>query len=200
MRPSVVLSLMIVAILATAVRGQALTGRRSASRAAERQAAPPHGPVWAHEVRGFGRTPAEAEQAALDNARDELVGFLTQQEPPWHWLPSTEYLRRSRVISDVSPGEAVDLKGDNQPYQQVKMRVEIDSRTYQEMLGLDRHQRMRDRQLLLAKILSFAVAVAGLVAAYYRLESWTQGFCTGLLRALALLGTAAAGFVFWWLL
>src|SRR5262245_7821429 len=119
MRPSVVLSLIFVAIVATAVRGQALTGRRSAARAAERQAAQPRGPVWAQEVRGFGRTPAEAEQDALDNAREELVGFLNQQEPPWRWLPSTEYLRRVRAISDVSPGETVDLKGDNQPYQQV---------------------------------------------------------------------------------
>jgi len=180
MRPTTAVSLLAVALLLS---------RACADEPTLRTAPAAHGATWTAVVSGHGVTREDAEQMALEEARDRVAAYLHQREPSLRWMPTVDDLRRWNMIQDIR-------HRDNQPsarlgpHPEVDVTVTVSDRAFQEILRRDRH-------LLAAKLLAALVALLALAAGYFRLEELTRGYYTGTLRVLALLGVGLVGAGLW---
>src|SRR5260370_31292397 len=63
---------------------------------AQRAKAPPKEPgiIDSWTVEGWGETPADAEQMALENARRSVLDWFALRDPPLAWRPNLNYIRK----------------------------------------------------------------------------------------------------------
>jgi len=80
---------------------------------------------------------------------------------------------------------------------QVEMTLQIDQESIAKLADFERDGRMTQRMHLLAR--SLAVLVAGLfaVAGYVRLDEWSKGYYSGLLKAVAVVAVVGIGLLAW---
>jgi hypothetical protein len=182
------------------------------------QAAPPRDgkpgpgdPTW--DVKGWGKTQAEAEKDALAKARDLVKEYLRRQDPPVLWTPTPEFVRDHLV-----KGPARRLEDEDQVVQAGKeeikaqcweLPVAVTARD-RDLIAVMENQRRAEqdrlgrlvvgqgRELLLGKVLAALVAVLLAVMAYIRLDDWTKGFYSRWLAVVGV-GLVALACVAMWL-
>jgi hypothetical protein len=147
--------------------------------------------ILSRTVDGWGETPADAEQMALENARREVL-----RDYPLEWKPSLKYIDK-KLIKDRSKLEDTEepLKG----WQGVRLWIEIDRAKWDDMLQKDGQVRSEARMVLLGKFLAGIVAFLGAVAGYLRLEEMTKGYYTAWLRLAAIGFVSVVGAGIWWI-
>ncbi len=148
-------------------------------------------PVLKQEFVGYGITVHDAEQHALEQARDWLA-----EKGTFDWTPpSPDYLRRKGMVRFSEPTEQeLKLAG---PMKVVKMTLTVTAAQAEELQQVAREQRMQQRQWLGARVLTGLVVLLLVAGGYLRLEEATRGYYTTLLRAVALGVLALVGAGLW---
>jgi hypothetical protein len=157
-------------------------------------------------VEGYGKTLQDADEAALQKAKVEVLSYLDRQNPPLDALVAAwqEKKNQGRVLAFIDTNlvrhreEEVKVVPDLGEGYQRTLQVEIGPKEYRALVDQDRQERVGQRDYLLAKILAGVVAVLLAVAGYFRLEDLTKGYYTGWLRLgaflVALAGIVGSGF------
>ena len=148
-------------------------------------------------VKGIGATPEDAHQKALSKAQNEFLAYLHAQSPPVDWTPPAEFLRTHLKIH-WGPETAEWNEEFGRDIYQVTLNVEVTPENREEILQQAHHYRVEQRQLWLAKVFAVVVVLLVGVAGYIRLDEWSKGYYTGLLRLGLLALIAAAGAGVWW--
>jgi len=148
-------------------------------------------------VDGIGQTIEDAHQVAVEKAQQVVIEFLRSQDPPIEWTPSLNYVQNH--LTKNSADEANEIVELGKTYRR-KLKVEVDGRTYREMLNFDRHERMEQRHSLLLKVLGCFVALFIAIAGYIRLDELTKGYLTNWLRILGISALIVACVVVWYFL
>lgn len=196
MRPTTGVSLLAVWLLAGTVRADPPAAAAAAEGRGVTRSTEANGPDWVVVVSGYGATRADAEQVALEEARDRVVAYLRQRAPSLRWVPSVEDLRRWNAVSVT--GHRANLPSPRiGPHHEIEVRVEVKNETFQRVLLRDREERVGERHLMAAKLLAALVALLAVAAGYFRLEELTRGYYTGSLRVLALACVALVGVGLW---
>ena len=141
-------------------------------------------PTWA--VKGYGETPADAQQRALEKARDSVEDYLVNRYPSMGWRPTIENLLAGNVVSVDKPKQGnfagkegyettahVDLRSANL----VNLQADVDQAREQAQENV-----VFWRHLVVGRILVALVALFLIVSGYLRLEELTRGYYTTLLR------------------
>lgn len=153
-----------------------------------------NGPVFKHEVEGFGEKDDDARNRAVERACDVVADYLRDTHNETDYKPKAEYLLELKIIpptNDVSVTNAGLSELPNM--KKATLQLQISPESVKKMCNQAREQRAEKRQhwtgLGLAGVVAFLLVAAG----YLRLEEATKGYYTGLLRltALVLLGMAA---------
>jgi hypothetical protein len=136
-------------------------------------------PGWT--VTGRGKTLADAEQVAMEDAYHSVVNYVERDLPAPRWVPSSDYVfqRMLKSKQNEEPREFADLG----LAEQVTVRVEMSPEDQRDILR-------RGRMLFLVKILSAIVLILGAIAVYIRMDELSKGYYTGWLR-LATAGVVA---------
>jgi len=188
-----------VILLAICLSGRGLDARTPAvARTAETVAAA-QSLAWSDTVSAHGRTQAEARQAVRDKASQRVAEYLLQRAPGLRWIPSAEELGRWVSLQEPSDPTVDNTEWGGAQYK-AQLRVEVSDKNLEEILAQDQRERASARQLLSAKLLVALVALLAAVAGYFRLEEWTRGYYTGVLRVLLLLCVGAVGAGLWLIL
>lgn len=176
-------------VLPLALVGLLLTGTGCADRNA------PKGPRVVGEVvevSGHGADADAARNQALKNAQDEVAGLLRERLGTSSGRAFTvEEMQRLRVIQSIGapePSRAKALPGE--PLVEVKCRVALTEASIRAVQGAA-------RQGVLLRVIAALVVVFAVVCGYLRLEEWTRGYATKLLRLLVSLVLIAAGIILW---
>jgi hypothetical protein len=144
-------------------------------------------PSW--DVQGYGDSRDDAEIAALEKARRQILGHLAEEGVFLSWEPSLNDIRG--LVRDWKNMGKREVKALGREVDEVQLHVELAPQDYRKFLENDRQVRAQSRMKLLAKGLAGLVAVLVAVAGYFRLEEATKGYYTAWLR-LATLGLVAA--------
>jgi hypothetical protein len=174
---------------------------RAPAKAKRAPKAPPRVPEEAPkvvEVDGYGRTAADAEATALENAQAEVRKELQRHFAKTGWQPPADrlqpdYLRRNEVIW---AGEKKEVTIAGEPKFKAVYKVELKPAFMQELDQLAREHFLREREaartqlmlvrhLLLARVLAGLLVVLLVVFGYLRLEAATRGYYTRALRLVA---------------
>lgn len=146
-------------------------------------------PAW---FTGRGKTRADAEEVALNDACSNVRSYLRDQLHV-RWNPSPLYFQkyvRTQMVKDVKY-EGTREVPDLGTVHEVSLRVEISPESRKDLLR-------RDRLVLFAQLLGIVVVLLGTVAVYIRFDELSKGYYTSWLR-LGAIGVAGASCVGWWL-
>ena len=80
---------------------------------------------------------------------------------------------------------------------EVRVKVGLTRELIEAAEAADRAETAVKRQMLLGRVVAGFVVAFGLAAGYLRLEEWTKGYATKLLRVLAALIALLAGLALW---
>jgi len=149
-------------------------------------------------VEGWGETPADAEQMALEHARRKILDTFAQQHQPLEWRPNLDYIKHN-LIKDRLILHADNLEEPVRQWSGVRLGIEITPDKWQSILQQDRGVRSESRMLLLGKMLVGVVAILGTVAGYLRLEEMTKGYYTAWLRLTGIGFVSVVGAGIWWI-
>lgn len=140
-------------------------------------------------VIGLGQSREDAEQDALEKARQKVIDFVYEQMPRVKWMPSATYVREHLVkeLHNVDDKELPELG----KVRQINLVVQVTPEDQRDIIGHDRQYRTEERMLTMAKILGTIVALLAAVAAYIRLDEYGKGYYTSWLR-MAGISVAAA--------
>jgi len=157
------------------------------------------------QVSGFGQTPKDAQQQALESAHAWVAVYLEDRFPGLGWSPTPEYLVRIGSVRVDQPKE-VELKDLGKGYEAVAHIDVTDPKlaVMQEQVNEARRKSLApivsERHLIVGRVLAGLVAVFLVMAGYLRLEELTRGYYTTLLRlgagavlALTVLGLFLVG-------
>jgi len=193
--PIVLLSVAALVLLATAARAQEFWKPRTTKGPAPLRGS--EEVLWSVAVQGsFKDNEDEARDDALDKAHAQLLAYLQRQSPPVQWTPGIDFVKK--LVRDES---VTGLEGDvgkefadrvgPRPMKRVRLRLVLGVREHEEILRRDREFRVEQRQVFLLKVLGAIMGLLALVAMYVRLEDWTKGYYTAMLRLAAASGAAA---------
>src|SRR5205823_8381302 len=111
-------------------------------------------------VEGHGLTREDAEERALQRARERVLEYLLQPNHRLEWRPTLDYIRKN-LVKERQFLEAKDF-GDPVGWAQgVSLRVEIGPKQWETMLRDDRRLRSEIRMVLSGKVLAGVVAFLG---------------------------------------
>jgi hypothetical protein len=148
-------------------------------------------------VNGYGQTVPDAEINAVDDARRTVADYLAAYHPALSWTPTGHYLKQRHAI--YAEGEPTDkVLGEAGTVKEVHLRVEITPQLLSEAPLMARHERMQERQRLLAFGLASTLGALFVLGGYLRIEEATRSH-TRLLRLTAA-GLFAAVSAWLWLL
>jgi hypothetical protein len=183
-------SLVVLGLLLSGTWALAGDPKRSAPATAGRAAqGKKANPSWI--VHGYGVTREDADRDAAENARVELMTYLTHQGLDLVYKPSLEFVQTA-FIKEWVDDEQREVKGPGMVHD-VSVRVELSPRDTREILRQDRQVRAQNRMLFLGKVLAGLVAFLAAVSGYFRLEEATKGYYTAWLRLAAIGFVAAVG-------
>jgi hypothetical protein len=127
---------------------------------------------------GYGPSVRDAEQHALDQAREWLA-----EHGGFGWTPPESFLRDNQMVRFEEPrDEKLQLAG---PVKVVSMHLEVTPRQAEEMRTEGRRERMVAREWLLGRILAGVLGAVVVCLGYLRLEEMTRGYYVRILRAAA---------------
>jgi hypothetical protein len=141
------------------------------------------------EVSGFGANAEQARNNAIANAVEEARRLANVRSL------SPELIERLGVLEVGEPAASAVLKG--QELMEVHARVGLTRELIDAAEAADRAETAAKRQGLLGRVVAAFVVAFVLVAGYLRLEEWTKGYATKLLRVLAALIALLAGLGLW---
>lgn len=147
------------------------------------------------EFQGYGMTPKDAENDALERA----CGWLAAHSDPG-WNPTSEFLREKGMVSfigDPTEKEFQSVQGITKDgkVKVVTLRLEITEAQAHDIQQQAQQHRMKERQKSSLLVLFAVACLLGVVGGYLRLEEATKGYYTHLLRiaAIGILLVVAAG-------
>lgn len=143
------------------------------SKAAADQAGP-----WT--VVGLGQSREDAEQDALEKARQKVVDFVYVEMPRVKWMPSAAYVR-DRLVKELHNVDDKVLP-ELGKVRQVDLMVQVTPEDQRDIIRQDRQYRTEERMLTLAKLLGAVVALLVAIATYIRLDEYGKGYYTTWLR------------------
>jgi hypothetical protein len=178
MRPTLFLSLLALCWLAAVAQGGNFWKARSArpvpDPALEEK-------VLSEQVEGtWKKTPQEAKEDALENARTRVIAYLRRQNPSVDWTPPADYVQTALVKEEKV--ERKEFEADVGTMYRVRLGLEVAGKDRAEMMRRARHYLMEQRQACLLKVLGAMVALLAVAAGYVRLDDWSKGYYTGWLR------------------
>jgi hypothetical protein len=131
----------------------------------------------------------DAYNDALERAAEAIEDYFSLRTP-------LQIEDVKRLIRDKSE-KTVPL-GDNLPdAKQFELLLQVDSKFLSELAQIQREARMSDRMQILARGLAVAVAALFAIAGYVRLDEWSKGYYSGLLKAVAVLAVIGIGIAAW---
>lgn len=185
-------SLMALVLLAAGLYASPAKEKPRGAREPEVTASEGAYPSWT--ITAWGKSVQDADEVALGKAVREVNEYLARQNPPVEWRPSPDWVNKNLVKSRVTPKE-VDLDDPvlGKGFERT-LKLELGPQQKREILEQDREVRVRERQLMLARILAGVVALLVAVVGYLRLDEATKGYYTLWLRlgVLGLLGGVGA--------
>jgi hypothetical protein len=141
--------------------------------------------------------PEDADQDALDQARDKVVqASLQSRSPIIEWKPPLEWVQKlvkKRVPESRTFDEQVG------PMHRVRLEIEWSPQVRAEVIRLDREHRSQQRMIWLAKVLGMLVTLLAAVAGYVHLDERTKGYYTNSLRFAVASIVVAVGAGLWWI-
>ncbi len=148
---------------------------------------PPSDRVW--EEPAYGQTRSDAEQVALDLARQSVEDYLDRRFHDIGWKPTSEDLLQLGVVRiEVQPPDP-QLEGPRKESYLATAYVDVSDPNLRKMqVEVDEARRARlepavtQRHLLVGRILGSFVALFLVVFGYIKLEELTRGYYTTLLR------------------
>lgn len=143
---------------------------------------------------GHGLSKLDAEQDALDQARELVIALLRERRPNLKWTPTSKYLRENGLVIDTlhEPQYRSENLG---PLHRVTITLRVREIDLNKMLKQDR---LLQRHLLAAKLLAALVALLTALVAYLRLEDLTRGYYAGPLRTAFGICVVVIGVGLWW--
>lgn len=210
MRASIIASLFVIALLGIGLRSRvhynssvahAQSPARDGRRAAEVSRATSAAPWWKSEVTGeFYSSPAAARQDALKAAARELSIQLKARIPGFRYTPTPRFLIEHRLV-DEGVEEKQILDDPTAPVMvRNKLNIEVRESQMAELLDEDRRERSVDRLWKagggLAAIVLALVALVG----YVRLDDWTKGYFSMILKLVALIVVIGGAGLLWYFL
>jgi hypothetical protein len=192
MRPSHVASCCLVLALAVAgARGATKVGFAGREPEVSATGSDPRYKTWT--VPAYGETDEKALDRAQQKAWEQVCDYLASQNPPIHWRPDVGWVSK-HLVKARPPGKVVDT--DDPVLGKAYLRtltVEVGEKDYARVVELDRQELMKQRQLLLARVLAGLVALLVAVVGYLRLDEATKGYYTLWLRLGAVSLVAGVG-------
>jgi hypothetical protein len=174
-----------------------VVARLAGPAAARADDAPPARPEWPAEVRGEGRNPEAATNAALTRAKDAVWQYLVVNYPDISWQPTTEYLRRRLAVCVQRP-ERADPKDKNSDFSVVYRVNKLTQHHLAELREFSRAPWMYRRHRQTAVVLGGLVLVLLVCASGLRFDEATHGYYTGRVLGAAAALTALVGYGVWW--
>lgn len=146
--------------------------------------------VYTFPITGTSDTPEKAKKDAIDLAAAYIASSLELKQSRPDPRSLEKLIADEREGSEGFLGES-DAKefGDGK---QVQLTFEVPTDYIRQLLRIERGFRMEDRMGWLAR--GLAVIVAGLfaISGYVRLDEWSKGYCSGLLKAIAIFAVLAS--------
>ena len=178
-----------------------LGSARLAFSAREAPSEPEGGKPKAEFVEGHGPTAAKARRVAVENAEKRVEELLGRHFAGRRWeigQPPLDdgTLRQTGVLKEVgTPAPSPAVVFNDQPTFVAKYRVELTEEYLDKVANHVRHERVWERQGLLARILAGLVVLLLVTAGYLRLDEASGGYFTRALRLAALAVVAVAALV-----
>jgi hypothetical protein len=144
-----------------------------------------------HEIKVIGKAKVgrdEAYEDALEQAAHDIEKYFALQ----YSLDLNDVKRLVRC-----PEEKIVRTGEFGDTRKYELTLQFDDAFVNELVQIERESRMRGRMQILARGLAVAVAALFAIAGYVRLDEWSKGYYSGLLKAVAVLAVAGIGLVAW---
>jgi len=130
----------------------------------------------------------DAYKDALELAAEQVQEYFSLQT-----TPTAEFLRKHILDSKEVCGPTI-AEGETR---RCEMVFQFNSAAVDEMAQIEREVRMTSRMQILARGLAVAVAALFAIAGYVRLDEWSKGYYSGLLKAVAVLAVIGIGIAAW---
>jgi hypothetical protein len=152
----------------------------------------PEEPTFTVTTAEFLSTKDKAREDAIREAVEKVHQYLLEQDPPITRMPTTEMVRKMLLADqEVFKEEQITVEGKTETRYQATVAVKVRP---EHMRAL----RSRDRSSEALWVLAGLAGLAGVVAVFFRIDSWTKGYLTSWL----ILGTVGAatllGGLWWW--
>jgi hypothetical protein len=180
----------VVVLIVAGVRAASGAARPSRDTSVSTSGSDSRYPSWT--ITAYGETDDRAKERVQEKAWEKVCSYLANQDPPVHWRPDVRWVN-DNLVKGRSPAKQVEMDDLGKAYER-QVQVEVDEKKYEKMIEQDRQELMRQRQLMLARILAGVVALLVAVVGYLRLDEATKGYYTLWLRlgALTLVGGVGA--------
>jgi hypothetical protein len=161
---------------------------------AEKVAVVPAG--WPTEVKGYGLTNEEAKKDAVRQATETVAKFMLLQDPSMDaWQPDEEYVRTHLLEGDGREGDEVKLAAGVVRATWIQPLKKTPN--WNELVQLNqtahRHQLAVERQTYAALGLAALTALLATGWGYLRIDEWTRGRFSKVLRIGAVVVIAITG-------
>jgi hypothetical protein len=155
----------------------------------------------ADTVKGYGTDKEAARANALEEAQRQVRKLLPKELGAANWALdapafSPELLRESGVLREPAPPTR-EGHLDRERLYVAQYRVVLTQEYLDKVRDMARAEASQRRQLLVGKVLAGIVVVLLVVSGYLRLEEWSRGYATRLLRLAAAIVLALAGLALW---
>lgn len=164
---------------------------RSSKLVISRGPLPP--PVWKTEIVGDPKTSADAARRdALDKAARELHVWAAERFPSFQYWPTPKFLTDHRLV-DETPAEERVLANTDAPTMFVqKVNLQLSDHQLSLLLQEDRRVHSAERLWFGGRILGGVVIALLALIGYVRLDDWTKGYFSTVLKFVAI-ALAVAG-------
>jgi hypothetical protein len=143
-------------------------------------------------ILGLGKSHSDAVERAYDHGYDKALAYLHEHLPGVQWTPSREYVTKFLLTPDPQPLPQREFENYG-TFHQARVRLEVKPAQVQDILRMDRQDRVEQRMTLLAKVLGAVVLFFAAVFSYIRIDEYSKGYLTGWLRVAGIVTAAAAG-------
>jgi hypothetical protein len=137
-------------------------------------------------------TARDAEESALEEARQTVDAYLRSQHPPVEWTVTPDYVNE-RLVKQRKTEQLKDKEFPVAEMNRTTLTVSITEEDRKDIVKKDQEFRMQGRMLVLAKLLGALVVLLAAVAGYVYLDERTKGYYTSWLIVGVLASLVVAG-------
>jgi hypothetical protein len=163
----------------------------------------PAAPVQEFKAEGYGLNEALAKKNALESLTEKVTDFLIKNHPEITYTPGVPdiegMVRDTSAPEPWTPPEGSDLQAlEKGPWMKVEVKAELTTADLQQFQAHTRNQLSSQRQALLARGLTGAVALLAVGTGYLKLEEKVGRHKKKLgAVAIGLLGVVGLGLLAW---